>query len=75
VKGNDENGSWKVFKPSETDTIPMRLNVISSNQVFAGTYKIVFYGDESNKLLKMEIWSDNLYIVCRKGLFNYDGNG
>jgi hypothetical protein len=42
--------------------------------LFAGMHRLVFYKDEPNKLLKMEVWSDSLYIVCRKGYFNFDKN-
>lgn len=56
------------------DTIPLRLKIITKNEVFAGVHKLVFYKDEPNQLLKMEIFSDSLYIVCRKGLFNFNKN-
>lgn len=63
-----------VYSEVHNDTIPMRLKITTKNEVFAGTYKMVFYKDERNQLLKMEIYSDSLYIVCRKGLFNFDRN-
>ena len=56
------------------DTIPFRLEIITKNGMFAGIHKIVFYKDEENQLLKMEIFSDSLYVVCRKGLFNFRKN-
>ncbi|RYE13303.1 MAG: hypothetical protein EOP34_09085 [Rickettsiales bacterium] len=56
------------------DTIPLRLKIVTKNEIFAGTHKIVFYKDELNQLLKMEVYSDSLYIVCRKGLFNLSSN-
>jgi hypothetical protein len=56
------------------DTLPLRMKITTNNEVFAGMHKIVFYKDKPNRLLKMEIWSDSLYIVCRKGLFNFDKN-
>lgn len=56
------------------DTIPFRMKITTDNEVFAGIHKLVFYKDDPNKLLKMEIWSDSLYIICRKGLFNFDKN-
>ena len=58
----------------ENDTIPFRLRIKTENEIFSGTHKIVFYKDEVNQLLKMEIFSDSLYIVCRKGLFDFNGN-
>jgi hemin uptake protein HemP len=71
----NEFGNWKIINSSNVnDTLPFRIKIVTENQLFTGTHKIVFYKDEPNKLLKMEIWSDSLYIVCRKGLFNYDKN-
>ena len=60
--------------PLENDTIPFRLTINTKNQLFSGVYKISFDKDSENHLLKMELLSDKLYIVCRKGLFNYDEN-
>ncbi len=76
VKNNYEKwANIEIVKSSNAkDTIPLRIKIITNNEVFAGTHKIVFYKDELNKLLKMEMWSDSLYIVCRKGLFNFDKN-
>jgi len=62
------------FSEIKNDTIPLRMNIKTKNKLFSGTHKIVFYKDNSNSLLKMEIFSDSLYIICRKGLFNYDKN-
>lgn len=59
---------------SPKDTIPFRLKIITNNKIFAGVYKIVFYKDTYNHMLKMELWSGEQYIVCRKGLFNLDTN-
>jgi hypothetical protein len=58
----------------KNDTIPFRLIIKSKNKLFSGVYGIVFDKDPENHLLKMELKSDKLYIVCRKGLFNYDDN-
>lgn len=63
-----------VNSENKSDTIPLRLKIISNNEIFAGIQKIIFYKDQPNHLLKMEIFSSKLYIVCRKGLFNYDQN-
>lgn len=71
----DRTGSWEIVKSSlPNDTIPLRMKFVTGNELFAGTHKIVFYKDLPNKLLKMEIYSDDLYIVARKGLFNFDSN-
>jgi hypothetical protein len=58
----------------KNDTIPFRLIINTKNQLFSGIYKIVFDKDSENHLLKMELISDNLYVVCRKGLFDFDEN-
>jgi hypothetical protein len=58
----------------KNDTIPFRIRIKTDNEIFSGVHKIVFYKDEYHQLLKMEIFSDDLYVVCRKGLFNYNNN-
>lgn len=60
-----------IESPSDSE-IPYRLKIDANNKIFSGEKKIIFYGDRKNKLLKMEIFSDSLYIVCRKGLFDLD---
>jgi hypothetical protein len=75
IQGSDKFGNWEIIKSENSrDTIPYRMKILTMNEVFSGTHKIVFYKDNVNKLLKMEIFSDNLYIVCRKGLYNFDKN-
>ena len=64
-------GQWEVEK---TDSIPLVLKIKTENAIFSGTHRVIFKKDEQNRLLKMELRSDNLYVVCRKGLFNYDKN-
>lgn len=64
-------GQWEVEK---TDSIPLVLKIETKNMIFSGVHKMTFRKDEQNKLLKMELRSDSLYVICRKGLFNYDGN-
>ncbi|MGN6180153.1 MAG: hypothetical protein ACTHNW_13275 [Mucilaginibacter sp.] len=75
---NGNNDKFAIIKvldsESPNDTIPFRLQIDTKNKIFAGTHKIIFYKDNYNHLLKMEIWSDKLYIVCRKGLFDIDTN-
>jgi hypothetical protein len=66
-----EDGEWKFYK---TDSIPLRLRINTDNAIFSGTHRMIFKKDDKNKLLKMVLYSDSLYVVCRKGLFNYDGN-
>jgi hypothetical protein len=64
-------GTWGTF---QTDSIPLLLTIASDNKVFSGNHRINFKKDEINKLLKMELKSDSLYMICRKGLFNYDAS-
>jgi hypothetical protein len=56
------------------DSIPFRLKITTKNEIFSGDHQIIFYKDQNDHLLKMEILSDKLYILCRKGLFDYDDN-
>jgi len=73
--GFDKYAKVEIIQSSiPTDTMPLSMKITSENEVFSGIHKFVFYKDEANKLLKMEIWSDSLYIVCRKGLFDFDKN-
>lgn len=67
----NSSGNWDVVK---NDEAPLLLEIKSENKIFSGQHKIVFRGDNQNKLLKMEIISSNLYVVCRKGLFDYDAD-
>ncbi len=64
------NGRWEVkYKQS----FPISLNITTKNKIFKGTYHVIFIDDKENNLLKMIIKSDSVYVVCRKALFNYDG--
>lgn len=65
----DKNGTWTIQR---SDSIPLLLRIETSNDIFAGTHKIVFRKDEQDKLLKVEISSKDLYLVARKGIYNYD---
>ncbi len=55
-------------------TTPLVLKIFSDNEMFGGTHRMIFRKDDENRLLKMELISDSLYLVCRKGLFDYDNN-
>lgn len=48
------------------------LHIETTNKLFNGRHKIVFWKDEKEKMVKMTISSKDLYLVCRKGLFNFD---
>lgn len=45
-------------------------NKLFSDQIF----EVYFDKDERKKLLKMILVSENLWLKCTKGLFNYDAN-
>ena len=71
----DETGEISLVNSNlKNDTIPFRLLIKTRNRLFSGSYKIAFDKDSKNHLLKMELISDKLYIVCRKGLFDFDAN-
>jgi hypothetical protein len=50
------------------------MSIESRNKIFSGQHTLLFKKDEPNKLLKMELRSDSLFLVARKGLFYYEGN-
>lgn len=68
---SSKQGSWEIYK---SDSVPVALKITSDNNMFDGSHQVVFRKDPENKLLKMEIRSANLQVVCRKFLFNYDSN-
>lgn len=67
----NEKGNWEVLS---NDNGVLSIKIESKNTIFKGKHQIVFRRDEQNSLLMMEIKSGNLYVLCRKGLFNYDRN-
>lgn len=69
-KANDRFGQWEMIDNSEK----RKLKINTPNEVFSGSHSFRFIKDEKNKLLKIELKSDNLFIIARKGLFEYDSN-
>lgn len=67
----NDKGNWEIL-PQDKQSLFLSIN--SKNVIFRGKHQIVFRRDEENGLLMMEIISDSLYVLCRKGLFNYDRN-
>lgn len=67
----NEKGKWNIKQQGNSQVY---LTVDSKNVIFGGNHQIVFRNDDANDLLLMEIKSDSLYVLCRKGLFNYDRN-
>lgn len=65
----EQNGRWKIERST---AIPLSLKMESKNQLFKGIHQITFKDDKENGLLKMVVTSNNLYLVCRKGMFDYD---
>lgn len=71
----DEEGEVSItqsFDPK--DSFPLRMKIDTINEIFSGTHKIVFFRDNKKKLLKMIISSDNLFIICAKGFYNFNSN-
>ena len=65
-----KDGEWSI----DVSNNNVVLNIISDSSFLNGNYIVHFRRDSINKLLKMEFNSDSIYVVCRKGLFNYDAN-
>ena len=63
-----EQGTWKITQQGEQYFI----TIDTENEIFAGTHKICFKKDYENKLIKMIIHSDYLYLESSKGLFHFD---
>jgi hypothetical protein len=67
----EERGGWAVL---ENDEGRLVLTIETKTIIFAGSHRMIFKRDVQNKLLKLELQSDSLYVVCRKGLCDYDRN-
>lgn len=68
-------GEWEVLiSKNKVDTFPIRIKIRSNNELFSGVHYLIFHNDPKLKLLKAEIFSENLYLICRKGYFNYNEN-
>ena len=61
-------GNWLVIKG---DSTKLDLKITSKNKIFNGTHQLLFRRDDENRVLKLELYSDSLYLVCRKGMFDY----
>ena len=66
----DRTGSWLI---NQKEKEPLRLK-INSNNFFSGNHKLVFFKDETKHVLKMRLESDSLYVICTKGLLNFNEN-
>lgn len=68
-------GDWQILSsPLPLDTIPIRVKFQTNESFYNGEHKLVFHDDATEKLLKIEVWSDSIYILARKGLYNHDKN-
>jgi hypothetical protein len=67
----EKKGKWDIQK---TDSIPLLINIKTANEIFYGTHQLLFFKDKKNKLLKIKVISKDLYLIARKGLFNYNKN-
>ncbi|CAN5315922.1 hypothetical protein BH09BAC5_BH09BAC5_07710 [soil metagenome] len=68
---SEKEGFWEI---NESDSVPIKLTFDTKNSMFDGSYRLIFKKDPINKLLKMEIYSKGMNLICRKGLFSYDEN-
>ena len=68
-KPEDPN-SWSIRKSKDG----LLLNIVSQSKIFNGNHSLKFVRDDENKLLGIEFTSDSLYLLCHKGLFDYDRN-
>ena len=66
-----KNGEWAYLRQEGEQ---LYLIISSKNEIFDGKHTLRFLKDEKNKLLKMELTSDDAYIVARKGLYSYEMN-
>lgn len=60
-----EKGSWTT---SSMHNAPVVLNVDSKNRLFNHSFRVKFHNDAVNHLFKMELISDSMYILCKKGV-------
>ncbi|MES2382880.1 MAG: hypothetical protein V4538_17665 [Bacteroidota bacterium] len=70
-----DEGSWEIIQSiNKKDTMPLSIKFNTKNEIFTGVHKLVFHKEDKKKLLKIEIFSDDLYMICVKTLFYYDSN-
>ncbi|MES2655846.1 MAG: hypothetical protein V4620_09675 [Bacteroidota bacterium] len=70
-----DEGSWEIIQSiNKKDTIPISIKFTTDNEIFKGIHKLVFYKEDAKQILKIEVYSDNLYMICSKTQYNYDGN-
>ena len=67
----EEKGIWELEEPNDSTKI---IRITINNEIFNGEHEVYFEKDSKNKLLKMIIKSDKLYLKCTKGLFDYNKN-
>lgn len=65
-----KKGEWNIIQNNNS----IELEFQGENKIFAGKHHVRFIDDYKNRMLLMEIQSDSLFIVCRKGLFEYGKN-
>ncbi len=65
-------GKWKIYQKKDKKYY---LKITSKqNSVFTGEHRIVFYKDTVNRLLYLNLRSENFYYLGAKFLFNYNIN-
>lgn len=68
IKANQEMGTW------ELNSMDTTLTIVADHFVFAGTYEISFDKDFEEKLLKINLRSDETNIIASKGLQDFDSH-
>lgn len=65
---NEVGGKWIL---EEEDSGVFFLNFKTGNRLFNGVQRVWFYKGDDEGLLKMELYSDSLYMICSKWLYDY----
>lgn len=65
-------GKWEIYQKKDKKYY---LKITSKqNSVFTGEHRIIFYKDTVNRLLYLNLRSENFYYLGAKFLFNYNIN-
>jgi len=64
----NSEGTWSIIHFNNTDSIEF---IIPGNSM-SGKYKLDFYRDYTNKLLKIKLSNSNISFTCSKFLQNFD---
>ena len=68
----EEWDSKAIYKLIYKNKNEMNLLFKTDNRFFLDTFKLIFFEDDKNKVLKILMKSRNGMILCTKGLYNYE---